>query len=82
MLKRRRSIAGVSAFLAAPLIVEAQQAKVPRIGVLLTVDLERTRTRLREEVLRLGYVERQNILVDFRLVPPGCERVRGWQCSA
>jgi hypothetical protein len=53
-MNRRRFIAGASAFLAAPLTVEAQQAKVPRLGLLLTVDLERTRTRLREELRRLG----------------------------
>lgn len=70
-MNRRRFIAGASTFLVAPLTVEAQQAKLPRIGVLLTVDLERTRTRLREELRGLGYVEGQNVLVEFRLVPAG-----------
>jgi putative ABC transport system substrate-binding protein len=57
--------------LAVPLVVEAQQAQVPRIGVLLTVDLERTRTRVREELRGLGYVEGRNVLLEFRLVPAG-----------
>jgi ABC-type uncharacterized transport system substrate-binding protein len=71
MMNRRSFIAGASTLLAAPLTVEAQQAKTPRIGVLLTVDHERTQTQLREELRRLGYVESQNILFEFRLVPAG-----------
>ena len=70
-MNRRRFIAGTITFLATPFTVAAQQAKVPRIGVLLTVDLERTRARLREELRGLGYVEGQNVLVEFRLVPAG-----------
>jgi hypothetical protein len=71
MMNRRSFIAGVSTLLAAPLTVEAQPAKIPRIGVLLTVDHERTRTQLREELRRLGYLEGQNVLFEFRLVPAG-----------
>jgi hypothetical protein len=70
-MNRREFIAGASALLLAPLTVEAQQPKVPRIGVLLTVDLERTRARLSEELRRLGYVEGRYVLADFRLVPAG-----------
>jgi putative ABC transport system substrate-binding protein len=69
-MKRRSFIARAITFLVAPLSVAAQQAKVPRIGVLLIVDLERTRAQLREELRQLGYVEGQNVHIEFRLVPP------------
>jgi len=72
VIDRRRLVAGASTILVAPFIpVAAQQAKVPRIGVLLIVDLERTRAQLREELRQLGYVEGQNVLIEFRLVPAG-----------
>ena len=70
-MNRRRVIAGAITFLVASLPVAAQQAKLPRIGVLLIVDLERTRAQLREELRQLGYVEGQNLLIEFRWVPAG-----------
>ena len=71
MTNRRAFIAGASTLLAAPLTVQAQQTKVPRIGVLLTIDFERTQARLREELRGLGHVEGQNVHIEFRLVPAG-----------
>jgi putative ABC transport system substrate-binding protein len=68
-MKRRRFIAGASTLFVASFTVTAQQAKVPRIGVLLTVDLERTQAQLREEFRQLGYVEGQNLAIEWRLVP-------------
>ena len=71
MMNRRTFIVGASTLFVVARIVQAQQAKPPRIGVLLTVDLERTQTQLRQELRGLGYVEGQNVRFDFRLVPPG-----------
>ena len=64
-------MAGAITLLVARLPVSAQEAKLPRIGVLLYVDLERTRAQLREELRQLGYVEGQSVLLEFRLVHTG-----------
>ena len=69
MVGRRRFVGGAGALLFTRFAVAAQAAKVPRIGVLLSVDLERTQAQLREELRQLGYVEGQNVLIDFRLIP-------------
>ena len=45
---------------------EAQQAKVPRIGVLLLADPELVRAWLREGLRDVGLIEGQNIHVDYR----------------
>jgi putative ABC transport system substrate-binding protein len=70
-MNRRMVIAGAITLVVAPLPVAAQQARLPRIGVLLIVDLERTQAQLREELRQLGYVEGQNVTIEFRLVPAG-----------
>ena len=68
MLNRRAFLCGSVAMLAAPLAAEAQPAKVPRIGVLTlsvassTPIFEAFRQGLREH----GYVEGQNIALEFR----------------
>ena len=68
MLNRRAFLCGSVAMLAAPLAAEAQSAKVPRIGVLTlsvassTPIFEAFRQGLREH----GYVEGQNIALEFR----------------
>jgi putative ABC transport system substrate-binding protein len=50
------------------LVARAQQAKVYRIGVLLlgNADAESFQTELREGLGKSGYVEKQNLLFDFR----------------
>ncbi len=55
-------------FLAAPLDAQAQDARLFRIGVLLTSDVERTQARLRKELQELGYVQGQNSRIEFRSV--------------
>ena len=58
--------------LAAPLAGEAQPANVPRIGVLGLVSTpEREQAQFREELHARGYVEGQNIRVDYRWVAAG-----------
>ena len=66
------------AFLAAPSAVEAQSAKVPRIGVLVVVPpviLKSFQEEFHAGLRELGYVEGQNILVDCRLVEGEVERL-------
>jgi putative ABC transport system substrate-binding protein len=62
--------------LAAPLPAEAQQAKVPRIGVLLLISApERFQGSFREGLRELGYVEGRNILVEYRYAAGQVDRL-------
>jgi putative ABC transport system substrate-binding protein len=69
---RRAFIGGLACVLAAPLAAEGQQpAKVPRIGWLLTGSLEAPETKalldaFRQGARELGYVEGQNIVIEYR----------------
>ena len=68
-MKRRAFITLVGgAAVAWPLAARAQQTKVYRGGVLLVgnADADSFRTELREELRKSGYVEGQNLLVEFR----------------
>ena len=70
-MRRRRILAGLLLTLAAPLAAEAQPAgKVPRIGVLAPTSppaIDRALTRRLPAGLReLGYVEGQNIIIEYR----------------
>src|SRR5262245_65243891 len=76
MTSRRAFLAGAVSVLAAPLAGEAQPAGVPRIGVLVPAglhdpDIEAFRQGLRE----LGYVEGQNLLVEYRAAEGHPERL-------
>ena len=65
-------VALTCSILAASLVVEAQSAPVPRIGVLsLAPTPERDQALLREGLREQGYVEGQNILVEYRWAAPG-----------
>jgi putative ABC transport system substrate-binding protein len=77
-MQRRAFVAGMAAVMVAPLAADAQQArKVPRIGFLSAIALsaspgvEGFRRGLRE----LGYVEGQNITVDYRSAEGGPDRL-------
>ena len=76
MIDRRTFLVGTGAVvLIAPLTAEGQTAKVPRIGVVAPAglhdpDVEAFRQGLRE----LGYVEEQNILVEYRAAEGKPER--------
>ena len=49
-----------------PLAVRAQQARVPRLGVLIVANPEPFASLLRKELRELGYVEGQSIHIEFR----------------
>ena len=67
MIRRRDFVAGLLGVFAAPLAAEAQQAKVPRIGVLtFTQTTEAFRDGFRVGLRDHGYVEGQNIVVEWR----------------
>jgi len=83
-MKRRRTAATLSfalAILAAPLAADAQQqAKVARIGVLgePTASTYATRIEAFKQGLReLGYVEGQNIAIEYRWAEGNLERLPG-----
>jgi putative ABC transport system substrate-binding protein len=68
-MKRREFITGLGGVAAAwPLAVRAQQTNAYRIGALLlgNADADTFRKTMREELLKSGYVEGQNIVFDFR----------------
>jgi putative ABC transport system substrate-binding protein len=70
------ALAGVLVVLAALLAAEAQQARVPRIGVLLLISTpERFQGSFREGLRGLGYVEGQNILVEYRYAAGHVDRL-------
>jgi putative ABC transport system substrate-binding protein len=72
MMNRRAFVTGLGAVLAAPLVVEAQQAaNIPRVGFLSPSSLSDPRTSrnfqaLRQGLRELGYVEGQNISIESR----------------
>jgi len=69
-IRRRQFLIATGMLLAAPVAVEAQQAKqVPRIGFLASSSTERDASRLaafRQGLRELGYLEGQNIAIDQR----------------
>jgi putative ABC transport system substrate-binding protein len=75
---RRKFIASGTAFLAAPVAAEAQQAaKVPRIGVLwgtLTAS-PHLREAFRQELRARGYVEGRNVVIEYRDAEGQIERL-------
>src|SRR5258707_2612415 len=77
-LKRRDFIALLGSVAAAwPLAVRAQQAKVARIGALYIglADSESFKKELQEGLRELGYVEGQNIALEFRSAEGKLERL-------
>ncbi len=83
-MDRRTFIGGVAlGFIAAPLGAEAQQpAKIPRIGYLITGSLESPETRVIRDALwqglrERGYVEGQNLVIEYRAADGKMERVPG-----
>jgi putative tryptophan/tyrosine transport system substrate-binding protein len=65
-MRRRRFIAVVGGAIAYPLVGRAQQAKLPKIGMLIPANPEPFSSVLREALRGLGYVDGQNIQYEFR----------------
>jgi putative ABC transport system substrate-binding protein len=75
VIDRRAFMFGGLAALAAPLGAEAQQAgKVPRVGFLANVRSPGTEA-FQRGLRELGYVEGQNIIVEWRLAEGRLERL-------
>ena len=78
MIDRRTLLAGTGAvLLAAPLVVEAQETrKVPRVGVLggQSPEISPPILALRQGLSELGYVEGQNIAIEWRWARGNDER--------
>jgi putative ABC transport system substrate-binding protein len=83
MISRRTFLTTVTGgLLAAPLLVEAQPAKVARIGFVLFGPLESPETRQTLEAFRQGlrergYVEGQNIVIEYRSAGGKIDRLPG-----
>jgi putative tryptophan/tyrosine transport system substrate-binding protein len=77
MIDRRAFLTSTLALLAAPLAAEAQPAgKIPRIGFLgpgPIADWSDTREAFRQGLRALGYVEGQNIRIEWRFTDSGYE---------
>jgi putative ABC transport system substrate-binding protein len=75
-MQRRTFFAGALALLVTPLAAEAQQAKIPRLGVLLfgTPDTD-SFTAIRRGLGALGYVEGRNIRFEHRYAEGRPERL-------
>ena len=78
MISRRRAfVAGAVTLLAAPLAAEAQRVrKVPRVGVLADQSPEGTPWiyGLRDGLRELGYIEGQNVILEWRWAQGRAER--------
>jgi hypothetical protein len=81
MMDRRTFVAGTLALLAVPLHAEAQPAaKIPRIGFLgpgPIADWSDDREAFRQGLRALGYIEGQNISIEWAVaLPPPRHRAR------
>src|SRR5260221_9386547 len=77
-MRRRQFIKLIGGAVAAwPLVARAQQKKLQRVGALVlgNADAESFRTELREGLRKSGYVEGQDVLVDFRSAEGRLERL-------
>jgi len=73
-MNRRAFVTGLGAVLVAPRGAEAQQAgKVPRIGILVTAN-PRVYDDFVDQLRKLGYIEGQNLALDFRSAEGNYER--------
>src|SRR5262249_36241612 len=76
-MRRREFVAALGGAAAWPLAARAQQAKVYRVGVLLVgnEDADSFHTELREELRKSGYVEGQNLFLEFRSAEEKLDRL-------
>jgi putative ABC transport system substrate-binding protein len=83
-MNRRDLVTAFSAIFLKPKLAGAQQApgRIPRVGILTQASSERTPMfdALREGLRDLGYIERRNIILEFRFA--GGDHARGPQLAA
>ena len=80
MMDRRTFVTGAISVLAAPLAVEAQPPKVPRLGFLGISPASAYASRIegfRQGLRELGYVEGQNIAIEWRYADSQADRLPG-----
>ena len=80
MMDRRTFVTGAISILAAPLAAEAQPPKVPRLGFLGISPAAAYASRiegLRQGLRELGYIEGQNIAIEWRYADSQAERLPG-----
>jgi putative ABC transport system substrate-binding protein len=67
-MNRRAFVTGLGAVLAAPLAAEAQSSTAPRIGILSGANPRSSSIfqAFEQELRKLGYVDGQNIRIEFR----------------
>ena len=76
-MKRREFIAALGGAAVAPLVANAQQGKLARIGalVLTSADAQSIAKALREGLRELGYAEGQNLVFEFRSADGNADRL-------
>jgi putative tryptophan/tyrosine transport system substrate-binding protein len=76
-MKRREFIAALGGAAVAPLVANAQQGKLVRIGalVLTSADAQSLAKALREGLRELGYAEGQNLVFEFRSADGNADRL-------
>jgi ABC-type uncharacterized transport system substrate-binding protein len=75
-VRRRGFIVGTLSLLAASLAAEAQSAgKAHRIGVLSSGSLASEQEAFRESLRQLGWVEGQNVTIEYRSVDGQLDRI-------
>jgi putative ABC transport system substrate-binding protein len=76
-MRRREFIAALGGAAVAPLVANAQQGKLTRIGalVLTSADAQSLAKALREGLRELGYAEGQNLVFEFRSADGNADRL-------
>src|SRR6516165_9085306 len=79
MMDRRAFVTGTLALLAAPFATDAQQAaRLPRIGILrLNTAADPLNELLRQALRDVGYLEGQNITIEWRFADERADRLPG-----
>ena len=77
-MRRREFMSLLGAAVVCPLVAQAQQPKVPRIGVLLTANPEPFWSEFRRGLREHGYTEGENIAFELRSADGTLGRLRGW----
>jgi putative tryptophan/tyrosine transport system substrate-binding protein len=79
MMNRRDFVTGLTAVLAAPFVVKAQEARLARIGMVSTGSPRGTPAILgfEQRLRELGHIEGQDILIEFRNAEGNVDRLPG-----